>query len=286
MKTNQSPLRKKLKSYSALAGTLAAAVGTSNAQVVYTDVAPDVTMGAGGMFNLDLNNDAIVDFKILQQSGLYGGYFSYDAVGAYALQANNAVDTSGGNGFATAFNSGATVDASLNWVDSAAAALISPPTANGLALVVPTLAFYDGNFLGMSGKFLPLRFDVGTSRYYGWVRLDVAADAKSFTVIDYAYTNALFSSSITGVTITGISEAALNNKVNVFSSNKNITVQIDPTVAVEGTITISDVSGRNVSETAITNTEMNIPMDKMNEGIYLVTVKQTNGSYTKRIFIK
>jgi hypothetical protein len=284
MNAKKSTIQNKLKSYSALAGTVAAAVSTSNAQVVYTDVAPDVTVNSGGMFNLDLNNDAVADFKILQQSGLYGGYFSYDAVGVYALQVNNAVDTAVG-GFPAAFGSGVSVDATLSWLDSNQTVAISPPTANGLALVVPAFALYDGNFLGQNGKFLPLRFNVGASVYYGWVRLNVAGDAKSFTVIDYAY-DAGGAPSITGVTTVGISEAARNNKVNVFGYNKNITVQIDPSVTAEGTIMISDVAGHHVSETVITNPEMVIPMDKVQEGIYLVTVKQTSGSYTKRIFVK
>ncbi|MDF2438122.1 MAG: hypothetical protein K0Q95_2498 [Bacteroidota bacterium] len=285
MKTNKTNIQKKLKTYSALAGTFAAAMNSADAQVMYTNVAPDDTLNAGEMFNLDLNNDAIADFKLLQKSGVYASYFSYDAVAVYALNAPNAIDTAGGNGTAAAFDAGVRIDQTLNWVDSMEAALQTPAVSNGLALYLPAFGQGIGNFVGVTGKFLPLRFDVGTARYYGWVRLDVAADARSFTVIDYAYTNYLNAFSITGDMV-GISESALNNKVNIYSYDKAITVELDAAVSPEGTIIISDISGKKISETSISATKMNIPVNEAKTGVYLVTINQTNGSYTKRVFVK
>jgi hypothetical protein len=288
MKTNKLSIQKKLKNYSALAGTMAAAA-TANAQiVVYTDVTPDSTVNQGGIYNLDLNHDAITDFQIMQQSGLYGGFVTYDAVGIFAMNAANSIDTAagGGQGSVAALGVGVTVDSTLTWVDSAQAAAINPPTANGLAISVPTFAIYGGNFLGQTGQFAGLKFKIGTGIYYGWVRLDVAGDAKSFKVIDYAYTNnPNHSYSITGAVV-GISEAALNNEVSIFAYNRNINIKLDPMVALEGTVAIADAAGKNISETAIQNAEMSIPMDQVKSGIYFVTVKQSSGSYTKRVFIK
>ncbi|MCW3072266.1 MAG: hypothetical protein JWO44_2156 [Bacteroidetes bacterium] len=285
MSSNKQNIQKKLKSYSALAGTLVAAAGSADAQVVYTDVVPDSTVNNGGVYNLDLNNDDVADFQLLQRSGTYGGLASYDVVGVYALGANNAVDTSGGAGTATAMDIGVTIDGTLNWVDSTQMAAISPPTANALAVVVPMFGIAQGNFLGMNNKFLPLRFAYLGSTYYGWVRLDVAADAKSFVVKDYAYTDDADHYSVTGDMV-GISEAALQNKVNIFSYNNNITVQLDPLVAAEGKIVITNLSGQAVSETAISSTETVVPFEQAKPGIYMVTVKQTHGSYTKRVFVK
>lgn len=289
MKSNKT-IQKKLKSYSALAGTIAAAVGSADAQVIYTDVSPDSTINTNETYNLDLNNDDVVDFQLMQQSGsYYGGAIIYDGVGAFAMGPNNAIDTTGAS--ATALDAGALIDSTMNWVDSTAAASITPvPTANGLGIIVSGIySFTGGNFLGQTGKFLPLRFDVasgpGAGRYYGWVRLDVAADAKSFKVIDYAYTNIPNTYSITGALV-GISEAALQNKVTIFSSDKNVTVHLDPLAAAEGTIEITNVAGQKISETVITNREMVIPMQEAKTGIYLVIVKQTSGSYTKRVYIK
>jgi len=285
MSSNKQNIQKKLKSYSALAGTIVAAVSSADAQVVYTDVMPDSTVNNGGVYNLDLNNDDVADFQLLQRSGTYGGFASYDAVGVYALGATNAVDTSGGGGGATAMDIGVTIDATLHWVDSTEMAAISPPTANGLAISIPGFGFAQGNFSGVTDKYLPLRFSNLGSTYYGWVRLDVAADAKSFVVKDYAYTDDPNHYSVTGDMV-GISEAALQNKVNIFSYNNSITVQLDPLVEAAGKIMITSLSGQAVSETMISSTETVIPFEQAKPGIYLVTVKQAHGSYTKRVFIK
>ncbi|HEX8517319.1 MAG TPA: T9SS type A sorting domain-containing protein [Bacteroidia bacterium] len=281
---NTSTIQKKLKTYSALAGTIAAAVNTVSAQsVVYTDVTPDSVLGIGGIYNLDLNNDAVVDFELVQRSGLYASFFTYDAIGVFPRGAN-AVDTSGGNGTATALDVNMQIDSSLNWLDSTEMAAITPPTANGLALVVPAFSISGGNFLGTMGKFLPLRFEVGGVKLYGWVRLDVAADSKSFTVKDYAYTNVPNSYSITGAMV-GISEAAKNDNISIYSYDNNIVVKMDPNVAAEGTVSVTNLLGQNVCTQVISSNETFISLSGARAGIYMVTVSQSNGSYTKRISI-
>lgn len=268
-----------------MAGTLAAAVNTAGAQnIVYTDVTPDATLGVSGIYNLDLNNDAVIDFKIEQRSGLYASYFSYDAIGVFPMAAFNSLDTI--NGAATAMNINMTIDANLNWVDSAQLAAIVPPTANGLALNVPLFGITDGNFTGQNGKFLPLKFRVGGVDLFGWVRLNVAADAKSFTVIDYAYTNTPNSYSITGLQSVGIAEAGKNNQVNIFSFGKEVTVKLDQDVAIDGMIEVTNLLGQTVSKVSLSKAETIVSLEDVQTGIYMVTVKQSSGSYTKRVSIK
>lgn len=284
MKKTNSTIQKKLKAYSAMAGTFIAATGSADAQVMYTDVMPDSTVSNGGIYMLDLNNDDIADFKILQRSGYTYG-FSFDAVAAYALAANNAIDTMAGGG-ASALDIGVSVDASLNWVDSTAAANITPiPTANGLAFAVPAFAYYGGNFSGVVGKFLPLRFENLGSTYYGWVRLDVPVDGQSFKVIDYAYTDDPDHSTITGDMV-GIAEAAIQNQINIFASNNTVTVELGASAAIDGTIEIINISGQVIAKSAVTTASTVIPLENAKTGMYLVTVKQTNSSYTKRVFVK
>jgi hypothetical protein len=177
------------------------------------------------------------------------------------------------------------IDASNNWIDSAQMYAISPPTANGLALVLPGFGVYGGQFLGVTGKFLPLRFSVGGVQLYGWVRLSVDNDATSFTVIDYAYTNLPNSYSITGATV-GIAEAAKMDHIKIYSYDKNINVSLAGNVAPEGLVTITNLLGQTITEAAISSSETVIPMQEAKAGIYLVTVKQENGSYTKRVSIR
>ena len=46
---------------------------------------------------------------------------------------------------------------------------------------------YNGSWRGQNQKFMGLRFKISGSIHYGWVRLTIPSDCKSFTVYDYAY---------------------------------------------------------------------------------------------------
>jgi hypothetical protein len=281
-----STLSRKLKSYSAVAGSLVAAGSSADAQVVYTDVSPDMSVSSGGFYNLDLNNDGTIDFRLEQRSGTVYSYFNYNAVGVLPESAMNAVDTLGQQ-CANAASAGFSVDATRNWVDSTVMATQFPPTASALGATVPALGYAFGNFLGQSGKFLPLRFMFGGDTYYGWVRLDVAADALSFTVIDYAYKNNPDSPSITGATTdVGIAESAMNGKVTISSFENEVTVKLDASLPVEGNIVVRNLLGQTVATEAITGSEMRISVPTSAEGAYLVTVEQNSGSYSKKVMIR
>src|SRR5437868_3874474 len=69
MKKENSTLKKKLKQYSALAGSMLAA-GVAHGQIVYTDVDPDVTLntGDGNNYALDMNNDGTQDYNFVTAS--------------------------------------------------------------------------------------------------------------------------------------------------------------------------------------------------------------------------
>jgi hypothetical protein len=283
MTNKKSTFSKKMKSYSALAGSVLAVSASADAQVIYTDVAPDSVVNAstGGFYDLDLNNDGVADFRLATVFVSSSSYL-FDYVFALPLQGVNAIDTVTG-GYAAALNAGVDVCASSPFVDS-----ISNPFAGLLAAnVTLPYAFTVGNFIGATGKFLGLRFTETEDTYYGWVRLNVAADAKSFTVIDYGCKNTIIGCSTTGLTTdVGIAESALANQVNIYAFEKNITVKLDPAIAVEGVVTVFNSLGQAIKKVTITNSEMVIPMETAITGMYLVNIVQATGSYTKRVSIK
>lgn len=280
----ESTLNKKLKSYSALAGSIIAVGSSANAQVVYTDVNPDSLIIANNFYELDLDNDGIKDFILAQQSGTYYGY-AYNVVYAGPLAALNAIDTTASGGTAKAANAGYSVDATCQWADSTG---VAASYAGLLALAVPALPTYNmGNFLNATNKFLPLKFDVEGNIYYGWVRLTVPADGSTITIVDYAYKNAPDAPSITGLTTdVGIAESALNGKVNIFAFENTVTVQLDKNIPAEGTIIIRNMLGQTIRTEAITGSEMVIPMKDAKTGTYTVSISQTSGGYTKKVVLK
>src|ERR1043165_5867669 len=65
-----SSLKKKLAGYSAMAGVMIAANHqASDAQVIYHDIDPDTLISnSNPMYQIDMNNDGIVDFVIRHNS--------------------------------------------------------------------------------------------------------------------------------------------------------------------------------------------------------------------------
>src|SRR5690349_12129145 len=91
MTKQNSTLRKRLKQYSAFAGSIFAFANISNAQVVYKDLDPDLEFDAvnpfpGDVLPFDFNNDGNIDFIFVAFHGS-----SYNGIGMLPYP------TSGGN---------------------------------------------------------------------------------------------------------------------------------------------------------------------------------------------
>jgi len=287
MKNKKSTLSKKIKSYSALAGSIIAASSAADAQVVYTNVSPDAVVNTpGGFYNLDLNNDGIIDFKIVTNTGTSGIYV-FDFVEAIPSKAANAIVDIADAGYADTLNTGMAVCPTSTFADSAECV----NTYAGLlgwsvTPYLPPAYIPVPNFTGTSGKFLGLRFEKTGLKYYGWVRLNVDNDCKSFTIIDYAYKNNPDGCSITGLTTdVGISESAAN-KVTIFAAEQNINVQLDQTIPAEGTITVTNLLGQEIVKLKVENASIVIPMLTEKTGVYMVTFTQSTGTYTKKVSIQ
>ncbi|MFT5858769.1 MAG: hypothetical protein ACI865_000857 [Flavobacteriaceae bacterium] len=174
MKKNPNNIQERLAKYSFLtAGILGAT--NADASVVYTDEAPDFNGVVGSQYFLDLNNDGTDDFRIWH-NGSNNLYIS-------PLGATNEVLGSGGATFAYPFalSSGAAIS-------SGAGAFFNNGFAGGFqSLNYGSCSF--GNWCNITDRYIGLRFDIGGSIHYGWVRLDVNNAGSIWTVKDYAYDN-------------------------------------------------------------------------------------------------
>src|SRR6476659_2531607 len=87
----------------------------ANAQIVYTDVNPDVV--STGTYNLDLNNDGIIDFAIFhstQTVTLLGcGTKTQNYIKISPSSDNQVIDFSSGNTYKLALNAG--IDSNRQW---------------------------------------------------------------------------------------------------------------------------------------------------------------------------
>lgn len=188
----KNTLQQKLTSYSLLAG---AALVSSNAKanIVYTDI-PDQTFSTNGQFyDLDLNNDGTMDFRLsitkILQSNQYSSYTTGIKLNAVSIQPfnnNEAIITGGAYIDALVLNT--PINQAANW----------NVNANNLGYFYSY--FYisssgwgfnssnsNGNWNNQQNKYIGLKLKVSGKNYYGWFRLDVANQYESFTVKDFAY---------------------------------------------------------------------------------------------------
>jgi hypothetical protein len=258
-----------------LAAGVIAVGGKADAQIVYTDVNPDETYTADHDLELDLNNDGIVDFTLL----IGAGPTRY-AVRLAPEMGNEALGSMSGNFFYPfMLNMNDPIDpAQTTWNGSANGSYLT------MAWVYSAGGSY-GNWLSATDKYLGLRFFVGTNVHYGWVRLDVAATTSSITVVykDYAYNTVAEQGILAGQTTIGLNEA-VKLDANVFAANNTLNVNLNQHTT--GTINLINMMGQTVKSVDITATDMKLPLDGIETGIYMVAIQTESGSFTQKIYVK
>ncbi|MCE3279737.1 MAG: hypothetical protein K0S44_1928 [Bacteroidetes bacterium] len=279
MKTKPT-LNSKLKSYSAIAGTMIATANSAEAQVVYTDVTPDASITSGGTYDLDLNNDGTVDYEFSLNTGTftYGGLPIQYNTAQLTPSSGNAIDTVAGGG-PNAHDINESINSGLIWADDAGA----PYQMLGFAL--PAFSYQGGNFSNQTNKYAGLRFKIAGVDHYGWVRIDLDDVSTMLTIKDFAYDATPGASILTGALTTAINENSLEKNVLIYASENIINVNMNNTKG-EGMITVLNTLGQVISKTSITGSRMNISMLNESSGIYFVNIIQGSSELTKKVIIK
>lgn len=254
-----------------MAVSLFAVSNMANAQVTYTDIDPDYA-GAenGATYDLDLNNDGIVDFKINYTSN--GPSFKL-MINANSSNAIAGTYLNPPYKYPSVLEANAEIGADFpfTWV-----------TGNYQTLA--TSGYFGapyGYWFGAVDGYMGLRLKLGTSDYYGWLRMDVAENGRSFLVKDYAYESTPGDSILAGNTgnvgIGSFSESIYK----IFAADQQVHVQVPQHTA--GAITITNLLGSTVISIPINATEMTINLANQPAGIYLVSIFQDGETYTRKI---
>jgi hypothetical protein len=287
----------KLARFSAVAGAVLAS-GAVNSQIVYTDVNPDVIIDAvSGQYDLDFNSDAVVDVSmavmaVVNQTGTLGGIsFTFNGTGAFANPAmGNGVLQLAGSG-----SSSTMVVAALNNGDMINAAAVFGGSSSGTMLGLEGLAdvpafslsnypVAQGAFLGVSDKFLGVKFMIGANTHYGWARLDVSAGADTIRVKDYAYNQNADLPILAGMTV-GLDDVAVDQKVTIKTTLNNATINVTPDL-IGGRIALFNMAGQEVKVLAIKDINTEIPFEGIETGIYTITAQFDGGNVTKKVYVK
>lgn len=277
----KSLLKEKLKSYSALATAVFGTAAAADAQVVYTDVNPDqvltITNGSITDYAVDFNNDGNEDMAVATYGYLYNyAGTDYQLNYVFSFVANNttaamvaAMQTVGSNSFpaTTSLTAGTVIGGSSTWLDTTA--------AGGTTYFTAAVGF--GQTLVGTGNtgsdiYLGARFLIGTNTHYGWVRVNVPADASQATVKDYAY-NSTANGPINAGQTAGISEINAASWT-AYGSGSSIKIKS----SIEGDIEVIDLAGKVISTGTINGGELTMNVANANTGMYIVRI--TNGSLT------
>ena len=293
----------KLARFSAVAGAVLAS-GAVNSQIVYTDVNPDTVLtNLNGAYDLDFNNDAVTDVSmmvlaIINQTGQFpissssSISFTFNGSAAIALPAagNGVLQIAGSGSMSTmavtALNNGDLINAAAAFGGSG-----SSGTMLGLEGLADIPAFSitnypvaQGAFLGVSDKFLGVKFMIGTNTHYGWARLDVSAGADTIRVKDYAYNQNADLAILAGMTV-GLDDVAVDNKVTIKTTLNNATINVTPDL-IGGRIVMFNMAGQEVKVVTIQDVNTEIQFEGVETGIYTITAQFDGGNVTKKVYVK
>jgi hypothetical protein len=306
--TEKKIMKSKLKHYSALAASVVAL--DASAQVVYTNINDTTLVNNGDYFDIDLNNDGIKEGRIEfidYSNTYYSGLISISVQGAEVDSLVNAsvnvinsvlgtTTTSSSSTYVVApLNLNANINNNLNnWASGPASttstyssvfngiliggkALINSPSLTSTASV--------GQFPGNGDKFLGVKFTVGTSTHYGWLRLDMSTNADSITIKDFAYQatpNTAILAGDTGTAV-GLSKQELNNKLDYFAANGKI--KINSELTSNSVLSIYDLSGKLFQSEMIGN-QNEVGIQGNLEGIYIVEIRNSTGVTRKKLWLE
>jgi hypothetical protein len=293
-----STRKEKLKKYSAAATTVLAAAGTVNAQIIYTDVSPDVVVVGNQMaYPLDLNNDTNVDFNFVTVNATGSGTtqgipFTYvgDVALVQAVSSNQWAGYSGTNSvvYPSVLNLNDAIDGALNFYTNSASGggtmAVDVVFDLGSLGTVPATA---GPFIGVTDAYVGLSFDISGQTHYGWARIDVSADATTITVKDYAYDatpNTAIPAGDMGAT-SGITTAELTNVHIRQFGNNNIVVNVLEEVT-GGKLLVTSTTGQVVKTINLVEGTNNLSLEGLASGIYVVSAQFNEGVVTEKVFVR
>lgn len=296
MKNLSQKNKSRLKQYTAVAGAIVAQ-GNINAQVVVTDVNPDVVVDSlSAPYALDFNNDANPELNFFVQhisgaSSTQGIQFTYEGAvaGVNITPGMNLIGAVGTGSSSSSFqlsalNNGDPISSAANFGTSSGNAL-------GVDLLVDAgilgqLPIQQGNFLNQSNKYLGGKLTAGANSFYGWVELSVNANASQITIHKYAYQSTPNTQILAGEgSNVGLENVALADKVTIVGTPDQVKINVTPDL-IGSTVSFVSMSGQTLKTEILNDVNNSISYDGIQTGIYQVVVSSSTEKTTQRIYVK
>ena len=282
---------KKLLNYGTMSVALLGAASVSG-QITYTDLEPDEIINAGEGLNIDVNGDGTNDFS----AHIIASFNNTDSFGARFITAPDANPDpntgpgpigSTGNGFV---GTGVNVIGEYVYVSNLVAG--TPINESNDFLVdargemnFSSCAYSNSQFCdGVVDGYIGVSLNLEGETHFGWIRVDVPADATSMTVKDFA----IQSMPNTAIEAGDMGEAlSLEDNVieglSTYVANNALTINaVNP---IEN-VAIYNLSGQEVISRVFNNTtDTSIDLNSLSTGAYIASI-QSEGTITAIKFVK
>lgn len=150
-------------------------MSVTSAQVICTDVNPDIVNTGNASLDIDLNNDNTADFRL---TSAQVGTLAFVVVQGSQIGTGNYVLTNN-NGDALALPLNAPIDInSATWTQMNS-------TNQSMVLIAGTTTL--GPWTGANDQYLGLRLISGINTYYGWAKFSFSGVFNTYTFKEYAY---------------------------------------------------------------------------------------------------
>ncbi len=256
------------------------AILSTTAQVVYTDINPDVTTTLNtnpgyvdNVVSIDFNGDGTEEYNFRWDDYGASGWFmhmTYANGNVFNLK-GTATNPYGGR-YLDPMNLGDAINSSANWGTSSPEPFIGDNS--------------DPNFKGLGDKYVGVKFLLNGDTYYGWVLVSFDNN-RTLTVKSYAYQSTKNTPINAGEGINiSTNTSVKGNKISIYPNPSNNFISIDNIENISN-ITINDVCGKSVlKEKSISQKSLKIDVSKLHKGIYFINLFNENKLIeTKKLII-
>ncbi|MBC8048161.1 MAG: T9SS type A sorting domain-containing protein [Fimbriimonadaceae bacterium] len=293
--------KKKLTAYSTLAITFMAISSDADAQVIYTDIDPDIILTENGdRTGIDIDNDGTnnllfkknnIDASFTYPYGEYTLNIQYGLKFTRAEPApgNSLLATYGSYGYAypSVLNAGDLIDGKQNWLSVTSQIMgrniiIDFTSESGFSYQLNYLyGYWEAE---TTDKYLGVKININDNTFYGWARLDITEGSESLIIKDYAI-NLVPGASIEAGQMEGpdVIQSLNDNTVSAYSFENTIYVNIANQIQNIIPVKIFNTSGQVIFSTEIKNGKTIIPLVNVAAGIYTLQLQGADGVYTKKI---
>ena len=285
MKTHYNhSFHKRLLSYSAATGAFIALCPETRGQVEYTDINPDDTV-MNATYNLDLNNDGTNDFRFEHK------FFTTTWMGSTSTSATIQMsELNNGNGVLGGMSSAYVTPFKFNAGFYFTSGLVSWKSSfDDLCHLWRTVfGMGRGDWQGpVNQKFLGLKIEDGGETFYGWARISIMDGDTGFIIHDYAYEQTAGVSIAAGDTSGSSTSFKLpdyNTEISTYSFDKKLIVH-SKDEADHWEIRIANMKGQEVYQDNCRTGRMEIDLNHLPAGIYVVDGKNSEGRFRRKIVL-